>query len=168
MCGIGGLLGVDPLRARAAAERMQAALRHRGPDDEGLAVIDGPLGTPPAVLVHTRLSIVDTSPLGHQPMADVPAPGARATTVTYNGEIYNFRELRAELASLGFHAHTGTDTEVLLHAYRAWGLRAVERFEGMFAFCLVDPAAGVAWLCRDRIGIKPLYVHSGEHGPLVF
>ncbi|HWP04858.1 MAG TPA: asparagine synthase (glutamine-hydrolyzing) [Polyangiaceae bacterium] len=168
MCGIGGLLGVDPLRARAAAERMQAALRHRGPDDEGLALIEGPSGTPPAVLVHTRLSIVDTSPLGHQPMAEVPAPGALANTVTYNGEIYNFRELRAELASLGFRAHTGTDTEVLLQAYRAWGVRAVERFEGMFAFCLVDAAAGVAWLCRDRVGIKPLYVHLGDNGPLVF
>lgn len=168
MCGIGGLLGVDAARARAGADRMRVALRHRGPDDEGIVLVDGPVDAPPAVLVHTRLSIVDTSPLGHQPMAEVPAPGARANHVTFNGEIYNFRELRRELAALGFRTHTGTDTEVLLHAYRAWGTRAVERFEGMFAFCLLDVAGGVAWLCRDRIGIKPLYVHQSEGGPLLF
>jgi asparagine synthase (glutamine-hydrolysing) len=95
------------------------------------------------------------------------SPDARANVVTFNGELYNFRELRAELAKLGFAARSGSDTEVLLHAYRAWGARAAERFEGMFAFCLVDPERGIAWFCRDGVGIKPLYVYEAS-GSLLF
>jgi asparagine synthase (glutamine-hydrolysing) len=169
MCGIAGLLGIDPALALPAARRMLEALRHRGPDDEGQAVIEGGRGAPPAVFVHTRLSIVDLSPAGHQPMAD--HPGEKAThpnVVTFNGEIYNYRELWPELESAGWPCSTRSDTEVLLHAYRAWGVRAVERFEGMFAFALSDPERGLVWICRDRVGIKPVYLCRPSHGGLLF
>jgi len=168
VCGIAGILGADPALGRPAAERMLAALRHRGPNDEGLESVAGPSEHPPALLVHTRLSIVDTSPAGHQPMRDTGAStAARANVVTFNGELYNFRELRAELTKRGFSARSGSDTEVLLHAYRAWGVRAAERFEGMFAFCLIDPEQGIAWFCRDGVGIKPLYLFEAS-GSLLF
>ena len=169
MCGIAGILGADRAIGLPAAERLRAALRHRGRNDEGLASVAGPAEHPPALLIHTRLSIVDTSPAGHQPMCDAPrTPDERANHVVFNGEIYNFRELRAELQGLGFPSRTGSDTEILLHAYRAWGVRAVERFEGMFAFCLLDVKRGIAWLCRDRVGIKPLYLWAPPGRPLLF
>ena len=146
---------------------MQAALRHRGPDDRGLEVVARNGGFP-ALLVHTRLSIVELSEAGHQPMRDHPSPGRAPNLVTYNGEIYNYRELHPELAAAGWPCRTRSDTEVILNAYRAWGTRAVERFEGMFAFCLLDADAGRAWLCRDRVGIKPLYVYRPPSGGLLF
>jgi asparagine synthase (glutamine-hydrolysing) len=169
MCGIAGTLGVDPELARPAAERMRAALKHRGPDDDGLELVRAAGGMTPAVLAHTRLSIVDLSPAGHQPKRDEPADRARIpNVVTYNGEIYNHQALRPELARGGWPCRSSSDTEVLLHAYRVWGVRAVERFEGMFAFCLLDPERGLAWFCRDRVGIKPLYLFRPERGGLLF
>jgi asparagine synthase (glutamine-hydrolysing) len=169
MCGIAGTLGIALEVARPAAERMRAALKHRGPDDEGLETVSGSTGAPPAVLVHTRLSIVDLSPAGHQPKRDEPAdPKLRPNVVTYNGEIYNHRALRPELERGGWPCRSSSDTEVLLHAYRVWGVRAVERFEGMFAFCLLDPERGLAWFGRDRVGIKPLYLYRPERGGLLF
>src|SRR5208283_4841359 len=111
------------------------SLAHRGPDDSGTTLIGtdrGQLG-----LAHTRLSIIDLSPLGHQPMRD-PATG---NCIVYNGEIYNFRELRAELASGGFHFESHSDTEVILAAYRAWGEAAFSRLRGMFALAIWDAAA---------------------------
>src|SRR5688500_2315141 len=135
MCGIAGLLGVELELARPAAERMQKALRHRGPDDEGLEVVEGPSGRARAVLVHARLATVDLSSDGHEPMSDRP-PNAYDTpnVITFNGEIYNYRELHPELERAGFPCRTRSDVEVVLNGYRAWGVRAVERFEGMFAF----------------------------------
>ncbi len=169
MCGIAGLLGIDPALARPAAEHMLQALRHRGPDDEGLAVIERGAGVAPAVFVHTRLSIVDLSPAGHQPMADRPQdPASAPNVVTYNGEIYNYRELWGELERRGWPCRTRSDTEALLHAYRIWGVRAVERFEGMFAFALADPERGLVWICRDRVGIKPVYLYRPPQGGLLF
>jgi asparagine synthase (glutamine-hydrolysing) len=169
MCGIAGTLGLDPELARPAADRMRAALKHRGPDDDGLELVAGPGGVIPAVLAHTRLSIVDLSPAGHQPKRDEPADSTRIpNVVTYNGEIYNHHALRPELARGGWPCHSGSDTEVLLHAYRVWGVRAVERLEGMFAFCLLDTERGLAWFCRDRVGIKPLYLYRPARGGLLF
>jgi asparagine synthase (glutamine-hydrolysing) len=168
MCGIAGVLGIERARAEPAAVRMQHALRHRGPDDEGLEVVSGPSGLAPAIFAHTRLSIVDLSPAGHQPMRDRPVDGSSPHVVTFNGEIYNHHELRPELARAGWPCHSSSDTEVLLHAYRVWGVRAVERLEGMFAFCLLDPDRGVAWFCRDRVGIKPLYTFQPPGGGLLF
>lgn len=147
---------------------MLAALHHRGPDDRGIAVIERGPADAPAVLVHTRLSIVDLSAAGHQPMLDAGREGEGPLWITFNGEIYNFRELAAELAALGRPCTSRCDTEVILKAYRTWGVRAVERFEGMFAFCLLDVARGVAWLARDRVGIKPLYTFRPSGGGLVF
>jgi asparagine synthase (glutamine-hydrolysing) len=169
MCGIAGVLGLGRETALLAAERMQRALRHRGPDDRGLEVVEGPARFAPAVLAHTRLSIVDLSQAGHQPKRDEPVDSTQSpNVVTYNGEIYNHRELRPELARAGWACRSDSDTEVLLHAYRVWGVRAVEHLEGMFAFALFDTARGLSWLCRDRVGIKPLYFFRPKGGGLLF
>lgn len=154
MCGFAGFL--DSRRSTsssvlcATVRDMADALRHRGPDDAG-EWCDPAAGL---VLGFRRLSIIDLSPLGHQPM--VSASGRYVTT--FNGEVYNFRELRSELASLG-HAFAGhSDTEVILAAVERWGVQsAVQRFNGMFAIALWDTQDQALWLIRDRIGKKPLY-----------
>src|SRR4051794_9942688 len=107
MCGIAGVLGLPPEIANPAAERMLAALRHRGPDGEGIATIPGPGRWPPAVFVHSRLAILDLSCAGRQPMSLADPGGGPPLWITFNGEIYNFAELRTELAKLGHVAHTG-------------------------------------------------------------
>jgi asparagine synthase (glutamine-hydrolysing) len=169
MCGIAGVLGVGVDRAAAVTERMRLALRHRGPDDQGQESLS--LGGEGSAVVfgHTRLSIVELSPAGHQPMVEEPTVAALGpNVVTYNGEIYNFRELAEELARLGLPCRSRCDTEVILNAYRAWGVRAVERFEGMFAFALCDRERRRVWFCRDRLGIKPLYLYRPQGGGLLF
>ncbi len=170
MCGIAGLLGIDPATARPIAERMRVRLGHRGPDDTGIEVVSqGAARHHPPTLVHTRLSIVDLSPLGRQPMFDEPPEGAGpANCLVYNGEIYNFRSFWSELEAAGFRVRSRSDTEVILHAYRRWGTRAVERFTGMFAWCLVDTTRGLAWFCRDRVGMKPLYLFDVPGGGVLF
>ncbi|MBW4051988.1 MAG: asparagine synthase (glutamine-hydrolyzing) [Proteobacteria bacterium] len=152
MCGIAGFLGGGFSAERALTElvAMSAALRHRGPDGEGFWVDSDAA----VALGHRRLAIIDLSPLGAQPMR---SPGGRFT-ITFNGEIYNYRALRAELAHRGVRFRSGSDTEVLLAAVEEWGLeRALERSRGMFAFGLWDAAERVLWLARDRFGEKPLY-----------
>ncbi len=132
---------------------MAHALYHRGPDGGGFFV-DGPVA-----LAHRRLSIIDLTDGGHQPMVTAD----RRHVIVFNGEIYNFVELREELRALGCQFRTRSDTEVILHAYRTWGRACVERFNGMWAFALLDRAAGELFLSRDRFGIKPLYyVHDGQ------
>jgi asparagine synthase (glutamine-hydrolysing) len=168
MCGIAGVVGVAPELGRDAGERMQAAMRHRGPDDEGIEVI-ATRSAAPIVLVHTRLAIVDLSPAGHQPMVDSPRQGrGGANVITFNGEIYNYRELWPDLERAGWPCRTRSDTEVILHAYRAWGARAVERLEGMFAFALFDSDRQVLFLARDRVGVKPLYYRRASNGGFLF
>ncbi|GAB6057099.1 asparagine synthase (glutamine-hydrolyzing) [Desulfonatronum parangueonense] len=148
MCGICGIFHLDGAPASPVLiQRMSDAIAHRGPDGEG-AFIDGPLG-----LGHRRLSILDLSTLGRQPMQ---TPDGRFTIV-FNGEVYNFQELRVELESLGHCFRSRTDTEVLLHAYAQWGASCVERFNGMFALVIWDRAKRELFLARDRYGIKPLY-----------
>ncbi|HEV7589880.1 MAG TPA: asparagine synthase (glutamine-hydrolyzing) [Longimicrobium sp.] len=151
MCGIAGILTRAPGGAGARGEaRLGAAmdrLRHRGPDDAGRCAAGGVL------LGHRRLSILDLSSAGHQPMASADG----RLTITFNGEIYNYLELRVELAERGRRFHTGTDTEVLLAAYQEWGPACLHRLRGMFAFGLWDHAAGRLFLARDRLGEKPLY-----------
>lgn len=152
MCGIGGLLTFAPVRretletaARAMGERMV----HRGPD-AGAVWSDPEAGI---ALVHRRLSILDLREVANQPMV------RGAWRIVFNGEIYNFAELRAELAALGERFETSGDTEVILAACSRWGVeRAVSRFVGMFAFALWEERARRLWLVRDRLGIKPLYV----------
>lgn len=148
MCGIAGVIHLDgePV-SPVVIRRMTDAIAHRGPDGEGL-FIDGAIG-----LGHRRLSIIDLSPAGHQPMA---TPDGRFT-ITYNGEVYNFQELRVELEALGHQFKSRTDSEVVLKAYAQWGTKAVERFNGMFAFAIWDKKERAVFLARDRYGIKPLY-----------
>jgi asparagine synthase (glutamine-hydrolysing) len=154
MCGIAGFLDSGRSRSRveleAAAGRMRDSLRHRGPDDSG-SWVDESQGI---VLAHTRLAIVDLSPAGHQPM--VSSDGR--LVITYNGEIYNHHEIRAELVAKGHSFRGHSDTEVVLEACAAWGVTAtLARLNGMFAFAIWDSARAALTLARDRIGIKPLY-----------
>jgi asparagine synthase (glutamine-hydrolysing) len=134
---------------------MRDAMRHRGPDDAG--VWQSQDGT--TVLAHRRLAIIDLSPGGHQPMMD----DAGRLAIVFNGEIYNYRELRAELESSGHGFRTQSDTEVILEAYRCWGDGCVERLNGMFAFAIYDIGRDLLFAARDRAGEKPLfYWHAGN------
>ncbi len=151
MCGIAGiLLKSPPATAVDESRRVLAALdrlRHRGPDDQGFCRSHGLL------LGHRRLSILDLSPAGHQPMET----GDGRFICSLNGEIYNYLELREELAQQGYPFRTGTDTEVLLAAFAHWGADCLQRFRGQFAFAMWDRATSRLWLARDRVGEKPLY-----------
>lgn len=159
MCGIAGIFHletakpVDPARVRTMAD----ALAHRGPDGSGVWTAQG------VGLGHRRLSIIDLEG-GDQPMA---TPDERIVTV-FNGEIYNFRELRDELEGLGHAFRTRSDTEVILHGWRRWGPRCVERLHGMFAFALYDADARTLFLARDRLGVKPLHYAEVSDGSLIF
>jgi asparagine synthase (glutamine-hydrolysing) len=148
MCGIAGKFNFDPARPidpeRLAA--MTAVIAHRGPDADGFYVADG-IG-----LGHRRLSIIDLS-TGHQPLANED----RTIWIVFNGEVYNFSDLRTELEGFGHRFRTHSDTEVIVHAYEQWGDRAVDRFRGMFAFALWDSLKRRLLLVRDRLGVKPLF-----------
>ena len=159
MCGIAGAIraladGRSEGRRRSApvagwVERMTAAQSHRGPDGSGVWEAPGQA----VVFGHRRLAILDLSEAGAQPMVD-PDSGC---AITFNGEVYNFAALREELEGLGEAFTSGTDTEVILKAYKRWGLDAVARFRGIFAFALWDPHMRVVHLARDPMGVKPLY-----------
>ena len=163
MCGIAGFIGVSQ-DTKQVALTLSQALSHRGLDDSG---IERPV--PALTLIHTRLSIFDPSPAGHQPMMDGEKGNIQSQNwIIFNGAIYNYRELRQELISKGHQFHTKTDTEVILKAYRQWGEDCFERFRGMFALCLADLKRGVAVLARDRFGMKPLYQYSVPQGGFLF
>jgi asparagine synthase (glutamine-hydrolysing) len=152
MCGIAGILvyGGGAPAQEEELRRLRDAQRHRGPDDEGLWIApDGRVG-----LGHRRLAIVDLSPLGHQPMASADG----RFRVVFNGEIYNFRALRAELERRAHAFRSQSDTEVLLHGWREWGLGLLDRLRGMFAFALHDAERHETLLARDPLGIKPCYL----------
>ena len=184
MCGILGIISPDVVDVRAGAAALQR-IRHRGPDDEGLLLADWRTGAAaPAlgadsdrrlplptwqqvaerpwnmVLGHRRLSILDLSPAGHQPMSWA---GGRYW-ITYNGEVYNYLELRQELEAGGAQFVSGSDTEVLLAAYERWGADCVKRFTGMWAFCIWDVARKELFFSRDPFGIKPLYYTTAGGG----
>ncbi len=157
---------------------MTDLVRHRGPDDEGLLALNGSTLAPRLfrvaevgvscetriLLGHRRLSIVDLSAAGHQPMG---TPDGNAW-ITYNGEVYNHVDLRRELEALGHAFASHSDTEVILAAYRQWGIGCLSRFNGMFAFVLVDRARKRAFAVRDRFGVKPLYYLRLPDGALAF
>jgi asparagine synthase (glutamine-hydrolysing) len=148
MCGIAGIFNINGEPVQSAILRgMTDAIAHRGPDSEGF-FIDSFVG-----LGHRRLSIIDLSSAGHQPM--IARDGQYA--IAYNGEVYNFQELRKELEQAGFAFNSRTDTEVVLNAYIAWGDKCLDRFNGMFAFAIWDKRKQELFLARDRYGIKPLY-----------
>jgi asparagine synthase (glutamine-hydrolysing) len=154
MCGIAGVLYFDGTAAQPEILKpMTDVIAHRGPDGEGIYT-SGAVG-----LGHRRLAILDLSPAGKQPMSNEDG----TIWVTFNGEIYNFGEIRQELSDRGHKFRSQTDTEVIVHAYEEWGTDCLKRFNGMFAFGLWDEKKRCLWLVRDRLGVKPLfYCHSSR------
>src|SRR5215472_9855487 len=163
MCGICGIVGIESReRSEPLVRQMMAAMVHRGPDEEGILI------APQVACGSRRLSIIDL-PGGSQPIWNETG----TIVVVYNGEIYNFRELRDELKAAGHTFRTNSDTEVIAHAFESWGKGCVERLHGMFAFALVEMSQGRAgrpsriFLARDQMGIKPLY-YAISDGRLFF
>lgn len=152
MCGVVGAIGGIDDEIRAAVRAMNLSQRHRGPDDDGFFENDH------VVLGFRRLAIIDLSADGHQPMVD----GETGNVIVFNGEIYNYLELKAELEASGARFVSKSDTEVLLKAYARWGLDMLPRVAGMFAFSIWDASRRTIVLARDRLGIKPLYVANVE------
>jgi asparagine synthase (glutamine-hydrolysing) len=158
MCGITGILEYGKASIDAALlKRMNDSLRHRGPDDCGYHIEHG------VGLAHRRLSIIDLA-TGKQPIYNED----KTVVVVFNGEIYNFKELRHELEKSGHHFATSTDTEVIVHAWEQWGISCVQRFRGMFAFALWDSNKRELFLVRDRLGIKPVYYCQLRESVFVF
>ena len=184
MCGIAGMVRKKKIDLELLC-RMAGSQRHRGPDDEGYTLLDASgklshfrgqdsidaMHSFPHILdhfeerdidvglAHRRLSIIDLSPLGHQPMEY-----EGRYVITYNGEIYNYLELKNELADKGFTFRSDSDTEVILASYQAWGDTSVSRFIGMWAFAVIDVRSREVFLSRDRFGIKPLYYAMNKDG----
>lgn len=159
MCGITGIVDLRGRRQidRAVLVRMNESQHHRGPDEGGLHLAPG------VGLGHRRLSIIDVA-TGQQPLYNEDS----SVVVVYNGEIYNFQELIPELSALGHTFRTRSDTEVIVHAWEAWGADCVKRFRGMFAFALWDERAETLFLARDRMGVKPLFYALLPDGHLLF
>ncbi|MES2697636.1 MAG: asparagine synthase (glutamine-hydrolyzing), partial [Verrucomicrobiota bacterium] len=187
MCGITGLFEPSaPSWLANVTLAMTRIIRHRGPDGEGFAFyhpgqhevtavsseqtpvgVAGQRAAPPGSILalgHRRLSILDLTVAGHQPMSDQH----RDVWITFNGEIYNFAVLRAELESCGHFFHSGTDTEVIVAAWREWGESCLPRFNGMFALVLFDRRTRQVFAARDRFGVKPLYLWRTPAGGLAF
>ena len=152
MCGICGYVDYHSEIDQAVINRMLDLLRHRGPNDFGSEIIVG--NDFQLFLGHDRLSILDLSSAGHQPMT------YRDLIIVYNGEIYNFRDIRRELSLLNHEFFTECDTEVILHAFDEWGYECVNKFIGMFAFAIYDKSKRCISICRDRAGVKPLYYYN--------
>ena len=157
MCGIAGFIAGHGAANAAALAPMLARIAHRGPDGQG-TFVEGP-----AALGHCRLAIIDLEG-GAQPLYSED----KNLVVVFNGEIYNYRALTAELTALGHTFATRTDTEVLLHGWEQWGRELLPRLRGMFAFALWDRRAGVLFCARDMFGIKPLYYCRCADGTLLF
>src|SRR3954471_1194116 len=163
MCGIAGFVESSSVRApftldegRALVHQMCQAIRHRGPDDEGVLV------EPAIGIGMRRLSIIDVS-AGHQPIHNEDG----SVSIVFNGEIYNFRELRAELEAAGHSFYTNTDTEVIVHAYEQWGHGVFAKLRGMFGLAIWDRRTRNVVIARDRVGIKPLH-YATAGGRLYF
>src|SRR5216683_5884418 len=153
MCGIAGIVARrNVLDLEHAIAEMIYRVRHRGPDDEGCYVAGR------VALGHRRLSIIDLSPSGHQPMT---SPDGRYV-ITFNGEIYNYLELKPELQAGGFQFRSNTDTEVIIAAFAAWGGECLSRFNGMWSFAILDTERGIVFAARDRFGVKPFYFILNE------
>lgn len=151
MCGIAGIVKYNKQKAEETRLlQMMHRMKYRGPNDEGTFIHDG------VGLGHVRLSILDLSTAGHQPMEN----GRYA--MVFNGEVYNYVELREELITLGHTFHTQTDSEVLLEAYTEWGEACLDRLNGMFAFAIYDKQSGEVFIARDRFGVKPLYYYQSD------
>jgi asparagine synthase (glutamine-hydrolysing) len=162
MCGFTGFIDFNKKSNKDVIQKMVETIRHRGPDDNGIEFvdfIDYQIG-----FGHARLSILDLTMAGHQPMIHHET----GNIIVYNGEIYNFKEVRKELVvTKGISFYTESDTEVILKAFAVWGIRAVDKFIGMFAFVIFDNQSKKIYFCRDRAGVKPLYYYQSE-GLLLF
>ena len=154
MCGISGHLNFSGAPDTDLVTRMTACLAHRGPDGTGVRTVGS------VALGHRRLAIIDLSAAAGQPMCD----SSGSHWIVFNGEIYNFRELRGELVKLGSRFTTESDTEVILEGYKQWGLESLSKLNGMFAFALWDDHQRRLLLARDRLGKKPLYYHRRRDG----
>src|SRR6059036_3488359 len=153
MCGIVGVLRADGARVlESLLAGMRDSLVHRGPDDAGL-YLKGPVG-----LGVRRLSVLDLTPTGHQPMGNHDG----TLWIVFNGEIYNYVELAQELRRAGHRLVSSSDTEVLLHLYEQFGKECLHRLNGMFAFAVWDARERLLFAARDRLGIKPFYFHHGR------
>jgi len=161
MCGIFGIVGQNARVEPEVLERATQSLAHRGPDDSGTVLLYESIPCPAEIgLGNRRLAILDLSPDGHQPMHDAET----GNWIVYNGEIYNFRDVRGELEQAGAKFFSQSDTEVLLRAYARWGEECLAKFRGMFAFAIWDARRHCLFLARDPMGIKPLYyAHSGSY-----
>src|ERR1700674_1650795 len=159
MCGIFGIIGRNAQVSAEVLERATRSLTHRGPDDGGTVILhdSGPRSVEIG-LGNRRLAILDLSPLGHQPMND-PATG---NWIVYNGEIYNFREVRAKLERSGQHFISHSDTEVILRSYAQWGEKCLDEFRGMFAFAIWDAQQHRLFVARDPMGIKPFFYYQSD------
>lgn len=156
MCGITGFIDFNRLSTPEHLRAMADSLEHRGPDDKGVEFFD--ISGASVGLGFRRLSIIDLTVAGHQPMHNP----ANATWIVFNGEVYNFKSIRTELEKSGHRFVSNTDTEVILKSYQQWGIEGVQRFVGMFAITLFDPTAGKVFFVRDRAGVKPFYCYFHE------
>jgi len=154
MCGIVGVVRPGKTIQTALVEKMRDSFSYRGPDDSGLWANDDQS----VVLAHRRLSIIDRTHNGHQPMIDADTQ----CVIAFNGEVYNYREIRIELEALGYQFNTQSDTEVVLKSYIEYGRDCVQKFNGMFAISIWDPRVNQLFMLRDRLGIKPLYYYQDE------
>jgi len=154
MCGISGIINFNKESVEESSmKEMMAKMKHRGPDDDGV-FLDQNIG-----FGFVRLSIIDLSDAGHQPMFDQSG----RFMIIHNGEVFNYIELRNELLSKGYKFISDTDTEVILYSFIEWGPACLDKFNGMWAFCIYDLETSKLFLCRDRFGIKPLYYHLDEN-----
>jgi asparagine synthase (glutamine-hydrolysing) len=153
MCGIAGIIEDKGGVEEKCLHRMMKALAHRGPDDKGITILQAASSDISVGLAHRRLSIIDLSPDGRQPMSNEDG----SVWISYNGEIYNYRELRTELTGKGYRFRSKSDTEALIHAYEEWGIKCLEKLRGMFSFAVWDGRKQRLFMAVDRFGIKPLY-----------
>ncbi len=151
MCGISGFVDFNKKTGRDTLEKMNRMLAHRGPDGEGYAIYESAAAG--IGLGHRRLSIIDLTEGGRQPQT------FQSLHITFNGEIYNYAEIKKRLEAKGHHFHSHSDTEVILHAYTEWGSDALQQFIGMFAFVIYDEARQKIFACRDRAGVKPFFYY---------
>jgi asparagine synthase (glutamine-hydrolysing) len=156
MCGISGLIEWGSNSGKEAVRRMTEAIHHRGPDDEGY--FSDQFGDTNLHFGFKRLSIIDLSESGHQPMVD----DLLSKVIVFNGEIYNYREIRKELEVAGHTFRSGSDTEVILKSYSEWGASCLDRFIGMFAFVIYDSKNKKLFGARDRMGVKPFFYHLSD------
>ncbi len=155
MCRIAGIYDPTLIDLKPPIISMRDAMHRGGPDDFGVFIDD----FCPLALGHRRLSLLDITSAGHQPMQDIE----KNIAIIFNGEIYNFLEIRKKLISLGHRFITQTDTEVIIYAYLEWGANCFSRFNGMFALAIYDNRKKQIILVRDHAGIKPLYYHLSQN-----